>query len=165
MKKEKQKNNIALPLLAVLCFVSVIAMAVVLCIPKEKTGEFIPPTFDVAAQTGIPAVPDELGWGELDAKNFKVSVCGKMIPGEDCVDVWLTNPEGNGVWLKLRVLDANGDILGETGLIKPGEYVQSVSLKKVPKAGTDIVLKVMAYEPDTYYSEGSVSLNTTISEE
>ena len=63
------------------------------------------------------------------------------------------------------MLDENGNTLGETGLIKPGEYVQSVELDRVPKVGTPIVLKIMAYQPDTYYSEGAVSLNTTISEE
>ena len=69
------------------------------------------------------------------------------------------------MWLKVRVLDEKGNTLGETGLVRPGEYVQSVELDTVPKTGTPIVLKIMAYQPDTYYSEGAVSLNTTISEE
>ena len=79
--------------------------------------------------------------------------------------MWLTNPVSNTVWLKVRVLDEKGNTLGETGLIKPGEYVQSVTLDTVPKTGKPIVLKIMAYQPDTYYSEGAVSLNTKISEE
>lgn len=161
---KKKKNDILLPLAAVLCLVSVIVMIVVLCIPKEEMGEFSPPPFDTAAQVGTPAVPDDLGWSELDAQAFKVSVCGKIIPNGNTADVWLTNPEENTVWLKLRVLDANGNVLGETGLIKPGEYVRSITLDTVPKAGTAIVLKLMAYQPDTYYSEGAVALNTTISE-
>lgn len=159
----KKKQNIVLFAAAALCLVAVTVMVVVLCIPKEQKGEFIPPPFDSAAVVGVPAVPDGLGWQALDANAFKVSVCGKIIPVGSTADVWLTNPSDNTVWLKLRVMDAEGAILGETGLIKPGEYVQSVSLTTTPSVGTPIVFKIMAYQPDTYYSEGAVSLNTTIS--
>ena len=118
-----------------------------------------------AAVIGSPSVPDGLGWQELDAQAYIVGICGKFIPNGNTADVWLTNPVSNTVWLKVRVLDEKGNALGETGLIKPGEYVQSVELDTVPKAGTPIVLKIMAYQPDTYYSEGAVSLNTAINEE
>ena len=163
MKKKKQKKNYRLPLAVVLCLVSVIVMVVALCTPKEETGEFTPPAFDSTAAVGTPAVSDGLGWQELDAEVYKVGICGKFVPKGNTADVWFTNPESNAVWLKVRVLDADGNTLGETGLIRPGEYVQSVVLETVPKAGTAIVLKIMAYEPETYYSAGAVSLNTTVS--
>ena len=165
--KKKQKNNYILPLAAVLCVLSLAVMVFTLTRQEVQTemGEFTPPPFDAAAVVGSPAVPDGLGWQELDAKVYKVGICGKFIPHGNTADVWLTNPISNTVWLKVRVLDENGSTLGETGIIKPGEYVQSVTLDTVPKTGQPIVLKIMAYQPDTYYSEGAVSLNTTISEE
>ena len=76
--------------------------------------------------------------------------------------VYYTNAEGNNVYLKLRVLDENDNILGETGLLKPGEYVRDVELIQALSADTGIRLKIMSYAPDTYLSEGSVVLNTTI---
>lgn len=165
--KKKQKKNYILPLAAVLCVLSLAVMVFALTRKEVQTemGEFTPPSFDAAAVIGSPAVPDGLGWQELDAEVYKVGICGKFIPKGNTADVWLTNPESNTVWLKVRVLDENGNTLGETGIIKPGEYVQSVELDTVPKTGKTIVLKIMAYQPDTYYSEGAVSLNTTISEE
>ena len=165
--KKKQKKNYILPLAAVLCVLSIAVMIFALTRQEVQTemGEFTPPPLDSSAVVGSPAVPDDLGWQELDAKVYKVGVCGKFIPKGNTADVWLTNPESNTVWLKVRVLDEKGNTLGETGIIKPGEYVQSVELDNVPKAGKPIVLKIMAYQPDTYYSEGAVSLNTTISEE
>lgn len=165
--KKKQKKNYILPLAAVLCIVSLVLMVFALTRQDTQTvmGEFTPPPFDSSAVVGSPAVPDNLGWQELDAQAYKVGICGKVIPDGNTADVWLTNPVSNTVWLKVRVLDEKGNTLGETGLIKPGEYVQSVELDNVPKAGKPIVLKIMAYQPDTYYSEGAVSLNTTISEE
>lgn len=75
--------------------------------------------------------------------------------------VYLTNPAENTVWLKLRVLDTNGSILGETGLLRPGEYVRTVALSAAPTPGTSITLKIMGYEPDTYLSAGSATLSTT----
>ncbi len=77
-------------------------------------------------------------------------------------DVWLTNPSGSAVWLKVRILDENDNILGESGLIRAGEYVRSVQLTAVPSATANISLKIMAYEPDTYYSAGSARLNTVL---
>ena len=166
--KKKQKKNYILPLAAVLCVLSLAVMVFALTRQEEiptEMGEFTPPPFESAAVVGSPAVPDGLGWQELVARVYKVGICGKFIPKGNSADIWLTNPEGNTVWLKVRVLDEKGNTLGETGLVRPGEYVQSVALDTVPKAGTPIVLKIMAYQPDTYYSEGAVSLNTTISEE
>ena len=164
---KKHKKNYILPLAAVLCVLSLAVMVFALTRQEVQTemGEFTPPPFDAAAVIGSPSVPDGLGWQELDAQAYIVGICGKFIPNGNTADVWLTNPVSNTVWLKVRVLDENGNTLGETGLIKPGEYVQSVTLDTVPKTGKPIVLKIMAYQPDTHYSEGAVSLNTTISEE
>ena len=85
-----------------------------------------------------------------------------MIEKDDAADVYFTNSEKFDVWLKLRVLTADGTLLGETGLIRPGEYVKSVSLTSEVEDGTAIKLKIMAYEPDTYYSAGSITLNTIL---
>lgn len=162
--KKKQKKNYILPLAAVLCVLSLAVMVFVLTRQEVQTemGEFTPPPFDSSAVVGSPSVLDGLGWQELDAQAYKVGICGKFIPNGNTADIWLTNPVDNTVWLKVRVLDEKGNILGETGLVRPGEYVQSVALDNVPKAGKPIVLKIMAYQPDTYYSEGAVSLNTKI---
>ena len=149
-------------LLAVVCAVCVGVMIYALSTTGTKTEEFVPPPFDTTAQTGTPEVPEDLGWQELDAQAYKFSICGAILPKNGKADVWLTNPEESEVWLKVRVLDMDGNTLGETGLIRPGEYVRSVRLNTVPKTGDNVQLKIMAYEPDTYYSAGTVSLNTTV---
>lgn len=151
-----------LGLAVVLCAVSLGAMIYTLHRINTREAEFVPPPFETAARAGTPDVPEDLGWEELDAESYKFSVCGVFAPENGQADVWLTNPENNEVWLKLRVLDEDGNILGQTGLLRPGEYVQSVALDTVPEDGESVILKVMAYEPDTYYSAGVVSLNTTV---
>lgn len=149
-------------LVAVICAVCVGIMIYALATTGTQTEEFVPPPFEATAQTGTPEVPDDLGWQELDAEAYKFSICGAFEPADGKADLWLTNPEENEVWMKVRVLDMDGKTLGETGLIRPGEYVRSVRLDTEPQAGDSIQLKIMAYEPDTYYSAGTVSLNTTV---
>ena len=133
-----------LPVTAGLCVLAVTVMMIAL-LSGGRQESFSPPPFDAAAQTGAPEVPENAGYGEMDAKAFRFSAAGE-----------------NTVWLKVRILDENGDILGESGLIRPGEYVRSVELNSVPQQTTAVSLKIMAYEPETYYSAGSAVLNTTL---
>ena len=148
----------------VLAVLSVLCVAFAGC--AEEKPQFVPPAFDATAAVGAPAIAEgEKGYGVLDARGvYKVGVCGMVVMDGDKADVWFTNPAENAVWLKLRVHNKKtGEILGETGLIKPGEYVQTVTFITAPAKGDEIVLRVMSYEPDTYYSKGEVTLNTVVS--
>lgn len=155
-----KRKNTPLILAASICVLSLIVMLFALARqPEPVRGEFTPPPFDAAAVVGTPTVPEGLGYSELDCQAYKVSLCGK--PGTDGT-IFLTNPQTNAVWLKLRVLDKKGNILGETGLVRPGEYVQTVTLAPNARPGSSVTLKIMAYEPETYYSAGAASLNTAL---
>ncbi len=167
MKNQKTKQNyLPLYVAVAICLIALTAMIVVLCLPEKEPikGEFVPPSFDSAAVAGTPDVPDDLGYMECyrDGMDFRFHACGNVKLDGGAANIYLTNPESNRAWLKVRVLDADGNILGESGLIKPGEYVKSVELTKQIAMGTPIKLKVMAYEPDTYHSLGAVALNTQI---
>lgn len=160
----KLGKNKMLVVSAVLCVLALVAMVLALVFGRPQIqAEFVPPSFDENAVFGLPEVPENLSWAELDAQVFRVSVCGMVVASDGAADIWMTNPVENDVWLKLRVLDQNGAILGETDLITPGQYVQAVALYDVPATGTPVQLKIMAYEPETYHSAGSISLNTHIS--
>ena len=152
------RKNTPLILVALICAFSLLMMTFALNMQMNQTEtEFTPPPFDKTAVVGVPVVPDGLGYAELDCQAYRVSLCGKLTADGQ---IWLTNPLENSVWLKMRVLDEKGRILGETGLVRPGEYVQTITLTSVPKSGTPVILKIMGYEPDTYYSAGAASLNT-----
>ena len=163
MVQKNHRKNWAVPVLTVICLVCVAVMGATLFFTSRPVqGEFTPPPFEETAVCGTPDVPEKLGWQELDAQAFRVSVCGAVLLEGNRADIWLTNPESNTIWLKLRILDEDGEILGETGLIRPGEYVQSVTFDTVPAPGATISMKVMAYEPETYHSGGAVTLNTVV---
>lgn len=150
--------------LSVLCLLSVTAMVLALCNGSPR-AEFVPPPFEENAQKIVTKVEQNPDIQVLDVQVFRVGLCGEVSVADGQAQVWFTNPEGNEVWLKLRVLDSQGKILGQTGILRPGEYVEKVSLEEVPDTGTPVILKVMAYEPETYHGAGALNLNTFISAE
>ena len=149
-----------------MCAVSLTAMLLALFSGRgeRRAASFTPPPFDPAAVSGTPAVDASLGWTEIyqESMRFRAYVCGNVTEDGGRADVYFANSGEFHVWLKLRILDKNGEILGESGLIRPGEYVKSVALKKKITDGQEIKMKIMAYEPDTYYSAGAAVLNTVI---
>lgn len=164
-KKKQQKNELPVTLLGTLFLLMLVVMVVALAAPKEPTrGEFIPPAFEANAVSGTPEVPDGLGYSApfQEGMAYRFAVCGNVTIDDGQALVYFTNPAENDAWIKLRIYDEYGAALGETGLLKPGEYVQYMELSKNLKAGTPIQLKIMGYEPETYLSMGSVSLNTGI---
>ena len=164
-KKKQQKNDLSVTLLGTLLLVMVVVMIVALTLPKEpQRGEFVPPAFEANAVSGTPEVPDGLGYSApfQEGMAYRFAVCGNVTIEDGRALVYFTNPAENDAWIKLRIYDEYGAALGETGLLKPGEYVQYLSLTKDLKTGTSVRLKIMGYEPDTYLSMGSVSLNTVI---
>lgn len=129
---------------------------------EPRIGDFIAPEFDVNAVTGKPENIDTI----LNYQNIviedriSVSMCGNLFVEEGTVDVYFTSDENNDFHAKVKIYSFDGKLLGETGLIKPGEYVESIVLDTVPEASTSVIAKILTYEPNTYYSKGSI--NATI---
>ena len=116
-------KNWSLPVACIVCVLSLCTMVLTLINngKQEDVRSFSPPPFEKAAVSGMPTVPEELGWSEIyqDGMEFRAYICGNVIVKGDAADVYFTNSEKFDVWLKLRVLTADGTLLGETGLIRP----------------------------------------------
>lgn len=160
MKKKERK---LICVLCVMCIISFVTLLISLSVYKEKTKEFTPPEFETNAASGVPESPGE-SWTEIyqDGMSFSAHVCGEFEINDSSADIYFTNDSENLVWMKLRITDEKGNILGETGLLKPNQYVKSVYLDVLPETGQKIKMKIMSYEPNTYYSAGSVTLNTVV---
>lgn len=160
-----KKENRLLFTLSLVCIIAIIIMVVSLCIPKEaEQPPFVPPPFDVNAIVGEPTVPDNLGYSVLyrEGMSFKVGICGKINITANSADVYLTNLSENHAWLKVRFYDQAGRMIGESGLVRPGEYLKGITLDIVPHTTEGIILKIMSYEPDTYNSLGSITLTPKV---
>lgn len=162
-KVKKKQNSKALHLAAAVCSLCVLFMIVALLLPRQTTkGEFTPPPFEENAQQGTPTVPEgvEMFTPQADGLYLQVSLCRDVVISGKTADVYFTCYAQNDYWIKLRIVDEQGKTLGQTGLLKPGEYVQSITFTKLPENGQRLYYKVMAYEPDTYYSAGDFAVET-----
>lgn len=149
-------------LTAILCVLCMGATAFLLMQGPRQEIRFTPPPFDAAAVAGAPELTHEDGYGTIDAVVYEFSACGVISLEENTVDVWFTNHAENEAWLKLILKDENDNKLGETGLIRPGEYVQSIALDPIPAQTCLVKMTVMGYEPETYLSLGNVTLQTEL---
>lgn len=123
---------------------------------SHETPTYVPPAFDSSAEKGVPKLDNVTDYKDFDAKNYRFSLCAKPVLSDDKLEVYLTDPDDSGVLLKIRVLDENDDIIGESGLIGQGEYLPTVTIKRQVSMAK---LKIMAYEPETFYSAGGVVIN------
>lgn len=164
--KKKQETPLAVYLLGAACAVALVVLVVVAIAPWQKQTEptFTPPPFEENAVAGTPTVDESLGWSELAVREgYNIKLCGVLQADADGrLPVWLYSDPDNTVWVKLRILDADGNRIAETGLLKPGEYVEAVQLAEEAKSG-NVTLHVMGYEPETYYSGGAVDFQTVLS--
>ncbi|MDD4414366.1 MAG: hypothetical protein PHR14_07460 [Oscillospiraceae bacterium] len=157
------KKKITLGVLCTLCCLSVAVMILAIRIAANRKEAFTPPAFDPKAITGTPDVPESLGYSPLEVeRGYKAYVCGKLLAKGSNVDVYFASHETNTVWLLLRIMDETESVLGETGIIRPGEYVETITLNTVPDKEKTVILKIIAYRPDTYTSMGTVGLNTKL---
>lgn len=148
--------------MAVICAVSLIVMTVLLISGKKKIiADFVPPGFDASAVQGTPDFAD-MEIKEFDSGSFKVSLCATPEIKDASAAIMFFNPETNTVFLKLRIMDSQGNRIYETGLIKPGEYISHIPLNKQELTSADISIKIMAYEPETYFSASAISVNTIL---
>ncbi|MBE6962131.1 MAG: hypothetical protein E7445_06705 [Ruminococcaceae bacterium] len=125
-------------------------------------NDFIPPSFDSAAVSGFPEGVDKTIYGTLIlADGIAVSLYSAPTVTDGAAQVYFASNEINTAWVRLRLLDAQGALLGETGLLRPGEYVESLILQTQPKSA-QVTAKILTYEPDTYYSKGTATAQLTL---
>lgn len=159
----KKYDGLLIKILLAICILTVSVMIAVLAVGKKQIKEeFTPPPFDINAVKGVPEVSGGKQWQSLDTETFSVSVCTDVFVSEGYAEVIFYNDPENNCFLKLRMLNKENSVISETGIIKPGEYIPRVYINSDSFSDETAVLKIMAYEPDTYYSEGAVSVNVNI---
>lgn len=161
-----KKKTIIICIAIALCIISTITMIVCLSVKNNTIyTDFTPPSEETNYKTGTPTIDNE-NWIKLyrEGMTFSTHILGKIRVKNGFADIFFTNDKSNDVWLKLRIIDSSNTVLAESGLIKPNQYIESIEFNSIPNIGEKIILKIMAYEPLTYHSEGSIELNTEIIE-
>lgn len=131
---------------------------------ESRSEEFVAPSFDKNALPMKTADLNDETYSILTiAEGYQVGICGEPEEKDGRVTVLFSNPQENNIWMRLRILDENNKILVETGIIRPGQYIENVSMNQFFKnSEAPVIMEILGYEPDTYYSEGKVELKTKI---
>lgn len=125
--------------------------------------DFKKPNFESNAIKGIPFVKQKYQYDSLNVyKGFNIKIATNMVVEDGYAYIYFTSPKDNNVNLKLRIYDSNDKIVAESGLIKPGYYIEKLKLKRDISSEEQVKIKVMGYEDGTYYSAGSIYLNVNI---
>jgi len=140
-----------------------------------------PAFFDENAVVGSPEeiLPEDTTYKLYMAEGVcDAALCElpKITDGKD-LKIFLTNPENNSVYIRAEVYtvafvrDAGGNVvdyyhdelLGKTGFIRPGEYVETLTLdNKLKDSETYAMIKIATYNIDDGTSNGTFFVNTIL---
>ena len=144
--------------MGILLAVAIVATVIVYFVTRSG-NDFTPPDFDVAAKKGYPTVTDTAAQFQrvTASEDFAFSMCLCPTYENGAARIFFTSEIANRAYLLIKLYDADGELIGQSGLVRPGQYVESVAISLTPTEDTDISAKIFSYEPNTYYSKGTVS--------
>ena len=161
---DKQQKTVIIIFAAVLLVALIVLFAVLFGREKEvQILEFEKPPFETNAVLGKPTVEQSLMYREVDVGgSFVFSVCGCPVVENNELILYFSSNENNTPWLLVKIFDTKGNEIGKSGILRAGEYVRSIPLSQIPENGK-VKLKIITYEPDTYYSMGTASAEISFS--
>ena len=154
-----KKNKITIILSIILLILIMIIILLMVSIRNKST--FKKPEFD---KNAIETIPSDLEYQKKILNvtdNYSIYINPEPVIKNNSIILNLISLETNNILVKVRILNKD-KIVAETGLIKPGQYLEKVKLDEELNVGDEIVYIIMGYEKDSYLSAGSVKLNTWI---
>ncbi len=156
----KNKGMVILVVITIL----IIILTIIIAVMTSSKKEFKKPQFDKNAINILDTKIDgKLQYAEINvAEGYVVGICNNLILDEENnIKIYFRSLEENNVFVKLRIYEKDENVLSETGLIKPGEQIENIKVENL-KQSKEVIIKIMSYDPKTYYSKGTVSLNSKI---
>lgn len=161
------KNQKTIIISSIIVLIVFLIGLLVLSLNKDKIikkAQFVAPEMEASSIEGKPENIDEaLTYQEIRIKDdYIVSMCATPKEENGKLTLYFSSSEKNVDLLKIKVFDTNNNLIGESGLLKPNSYVKDIMLNKSLNDNEGISIKVMSYEKDTYYSDGSFKLNVFV---
>ena len=147
----------------IICFlIFILAVFVfIFALNNSKNDAFVKPEFDKNAVDGVKNEENDECLSSLSFNdNYSVIICSNPCLEDDKLYIMLSSIESNNVNMKVRVFK-NDKVVGESGLIKPNQYLDYVNVSDI-KVGDKIKVKIMGYDED-YHSAGALNLNFILS--
>lgn len=158
-KRQKLIIKVLICIVLIICIISIIIFFSGDNI--KKISRFHIPNIEENAINGKPVnIPKEYIYQEAKVNdNYIVYLCAAPVFKNKILTIYFTSSEVNKGLIKIRVLDSQKNIIGESGLINPNSYIKDIKLNKEINDKEMITIKVMHYEKETYYSLGEIMLS------
>ena len=170
--KTKLKKDILI-VLAVLAVVAVLVTGMILIIRME------PKMIDKNETAGEPQDQSAIaGYVAYEAPDVcKVKICCEPTLNGGYASIWLTNPADNDVLVRAELYSVKtvyntetgqatflpDKLLGKTGFIRPGTFVEKVKVKGLRSGEeTKVMVKISTMYEDTRTSKGIFYIRTTV---
>lgn len=125
--------------------------------------KFVKPDFEENAVDGIPAVENFDKSVVKINEEYVIYINPVPVIKKGKLLINFTSIDSNKILVKLRVKDSNGNIVGESGILKSGQYVEYLDIDGI-NIGDEITYVIMGYEANSYLSAGTFSLKTKVGE-
>ncbi len=126
---------------------------------------FRAPEHETGVTAGIPSKENVQHYEELPVREgYTIGIDTSPRYRDGWLYLNIANPKGNTVWFLVRVY-LEDKLIAETGIFYPDEYVEATPCSKKLSTDDKILIKVLAYEPDTYHSEGVAQISAAVTAE
>jgi len=150
-------------IVALMCiFIILVLIIIILMLSIKNKSTFKMPEFDKNVSSQIPIDIDYQSSIIKVSDGYSVYIDGVPYIEKNDLVINFISIENNNVWIKIRIIDEEKNIIAESGLVKPGEYLKSVKLLKKISVKTNVTYMIMGYEIGSYMSAGTVNLNTKV---
>ena len=151
-------------ILSVIIIVAILAIAGVII--YSMLIKYEPPKFEPFASAGTPTPEESFLYDEVTSGfGYKFSIASNLYQQEDrSLKIYLTNPSDNDVNIMCEIRSADEDkLLYESGLLHPGEYIESLDpAGEFDNIKYDVNVLIHAFEPETYHSAGTTTLDLVL---
>ncbi len=163
---KNQKLALKITILVILVFIIIFFLFLFIKNPSVIKGEFIPPKMDDNYIIGKPVgVSKECIYQEAKVNDeYIVYLCASPLFENNKLNLYFTSSKNNKGLIKIKILDLNNKIIGESGLIEPDSYLKDIYISKKLINNERITVRIMHYEKKTYYSLGELKLDLLVRE-
>ncbi len=129
---------------------------------QEGYQTFRAPEHEESATAGIPSGETVQYYEELPVREgYVVGIDTSPLYRDGKLYLNIANLKDNTVWFLVRAY-FNDELIAESGIFYQDEYVENIPCSRKLSDKDKILIKILAYEPDTYHSEGVAQISAAV---
>lgn len=154
---KKNKKIIILFIILVILISIIISLAINI----NNKKKFNKPNFE----KNVSVIPEDIDYESSVievSEGYRIYITPNPSVKDNKLVINFISMSENDIWIKIRILNSDEEVISKSGLVKPGEYLESVKLNSKLNVNDNIIYEIIGYEIDSYLSAGTIKLNTKV---